>query len=389
MLFFPHDRTEKGSFFCALLVFAVLCSQLALAQPQAPIEWADTHLLLSGPTGLEATCEATEIAAHGDTIIVTLLRNAGAIGILTQVSITGDNGETWSPWYVLADTTINNHGGGVVTAAFVSDAILVCGEWEPERNGFHRTTDLGWTWTLQDSTLWLMRLFDQSGDTLFCMSQGHYVTWTMDGGQTFAPLRQFDLGIWYYSITSLAVSGNWLHVVARGQESQWERMHTYYARAPLLEGPFQDMQILNSDFYWATLAHLEFAEDGTGVMLAPYDLDSPAPLASTVMLNVTRDDGVTWSQADTISAVQAAGFQTEGIVRSDRLWLAYWSDSVTFAGFSEPGAKACISANRGRSWYPTQQVEDADWRFGAIYEADLRPDRAAIYVSCHEFEDVV
>jgi hypothetical protein len=147
------------------------------------------------------------------------------------------------------------------------------------------------------------------------------------------------------------------------------------------------VRILNDNIFWSNTAHIEFDEDGWGMILSSVDYTPPAPSYEAVLLNTSHDDGVTWSPPDTLTPVRSALAYNEDIVRQGHLWLAYWWDTAHQAGFDRGGVWCRFSANRGRSWYPNQQVEGIGWSGGAVGHGEINGNRTHVSAFCYELDN--
>jgi hypothetical protein len=355
------------------------------AQPQAPIEWGAMRLLMQMP---EEESFAQDVYPCGDTLV---LHGGRRDSVTSQyypaLAVSGDNGNTWSPWAILGEPGELHHSG-LAQVVFLNSGIYCCAETRRSRGGFYRSTDLGQSWQPPPTVLPVLHFKARRGDTLVCVSGVDSITWTADCGLTFAPLRDAGLGEWA-SAQDIGISNGWVHVVTCLLFDPYEtRMRLRYARAPLVSGPFEPVQILNDNIFWSNAAHIEFDEDGWGMILTSVDYTPPAPSYEAILLNTSHDDGVTWSPPDTLTPVRSAGAYNEDIVRQGYLWLAYWWDSTRQAGFGDGGVWCRFSANRGRSWYPNQQVEGIGWEGGAVGHGEIHGHRTHVSVICYELDNV-
>ena len=130
-----------------------------------------------------------------------------------------------------------------------------------------------------------------------------------------------------------------------------------YARGPLLTGAFNPVEILNPNIGWTDDAAIAFGEDGTGMILSCNEYRPPAPDLGAIVLNITRDDGLTWSPADTLTPYESAAYYWLDIWHWNHWWLACWIDTMRDPGFANWGLRCTFSPNNGRFWYPSQQID--------------------------------
>jgi hypothetical protein len=363
-----------------LIIFIALSISPASAQPQAPITWSETRLLrqVSYPP-----YRTGEVFCHGDTVAL-VNRDFGNGQNYPAVSVSGDNGGTWSPWYHFSGPNYETATRAIV--GFTSTAVFATAPTDDYLRGIYVTTDLGGTWQRPQDSLCGLYFMCQRGDTLFCWMHdqgGIGTTWTADLGRTFAPPRYAG---WEIAIYGLAASAATLHAIGNEMgDSSTYRLR--YTRAPLLDGPFEPTRILNPDTAGVTVSHIACDDSGTVMILSAVDYEGSLS-GFAMWLNISRDDGLTWSPADTLTPYQSCGHFSEDVLRCGHLWLLYWADSTTSPGFERGGTWCRFSANNGRSWYPNQQVEGADWSAGRINGGYLGPDWARLHVACNVLDGV-
>ena len=341
------------------------------AQPQAPIEWGPIRLLM----------EADSIYAphyaygHGDTIVLTavygleqpLLDDAPA------ACISGDNGLTWSPWHVFPYP--GQPGYYTSQAAFTSQGVLCCTNTSPDNRSFYCSTDLGYTWTHRGGHAGNLQVKGARGDTVLCRGTDRgSVTWTTDGGLTFAPERQIDMP--RGSIEAMALSGGMIHVV--GRRAPEYPLRAAYSRGPFSSGAFTEPQWVN-DVYFAAVTSTAFDENGVGVIASIVNYAPPIPRLGAVLANRTTDNGLNWSVADTFTAGETASIFDMLVSQMGPLWAVAWVDTAYSIPFVRGGAYCRFSANRGRSWYPAQQVVGDSVFGGDITDLEIREDHTRLY----------
>jgi hypothetical protein len=364
-----------------LIIFIAVWFVPAFAQPQAPITWGPVRVLYDSG---DAYSRARGIYARGDTLVLLMDRASGPSQPWSPtLRVSSDNGQSWGPWRSLSyEGEPVSYGWSNV--AFTSTVICCCADTRDGYYGFYTTTDLGQTWHEPVTTLPGLHYYCERADTLFCKaalgSGRRGVTWTGDVGQSFSPIRVPD---WEVSISDLAVSRGFVHAVDFHMGDS-TRLILRYARAPLYEGAFEPPQFLNTFFFTTNACHILFDEGGTGMILSPANYRPPGVTWSAIFVNVSRDDGFTWSLPDTFTPFESAGMYTEGLAHSGPLWLGYWCDSTRQAGFATGGVWCRFTANWGRSWYPGQQVEGIDWMSGTPQAVQVDRWRARVRVVCME-----
>jgi hypothetical protein len=360
---------------CAL--FVALSAPVASAQPQAPIEWGEARLLMAAPED----SGGWRPVAQGDTIVLLgQCQDTAYHQWYATVCVSGNNGLSWSPWHVLGDLGQAFHDSWA-EAVFTSQAILCCTETQDAACGFYCTTDLGMTWQRPQATRYFLHRPVVRHDTVFGALFHDSVTWTGDEGRSFAAAREvgFDSGA---GIVDVAVSATSLHAVTVRGRGPYSNQCIGYARGPLYAGPFDPVQHLNENILWTTDAYVTFGEDGTGMILSQVRYYPPAPTLGAILVNISHDDGRSWSAADTLTPFQSADYIGQGVEHCGHLWFVYWWDTTRAPGFTRGGARYAFSANNGRCWYPSAQVEDDPWDYGGISCADVSPSRVRLYVSC-------
>jgi hypothetical protein len=350
----------------------------AFAQPQAPITWGQIRLLQQAPD----TLQCRDIYAHGDTLVLLGFRPVDGEHIFAAASVSGDNGSTWSPWNVFWP---NDQSIGNATASVTSQGVYALAE-DPTQNafGFYHSTNLGQSWSPPPAVYYLgLRALAELGDTIFCSAGYDSVTWTANGGLTLAPRRQsyarpYSQG--QTGIRSLDVSSSRVHTFAVGNVQGDFHWRVLYSAASLLEGVFSPVLALNANIYGVYATDGRFDRDGTGVLASIVMYHLPLPDWGDVVVNITRDDGLTWSPPDTITTGVSADPFYVYVRHSGPLWAVAWWDSSHVAPYVHGGGWTRFSANWGRSWYPIQQAFDGHEVFGGDFcEADLRPDYIRLY----------
>ena len=250
-----------------LLLFAVTAS----AQPATPITWGPLEVLYDDPdwpTGGMTAC--------GDTLVLHSFTASSVPGyVVPAVRVSGNDGVTWSPWHVFDEDRFN---GPYFSTAFTPWGVLcnIRFNLQASVNGLARSTNLGqrvWLNPCSFHTYWVAGPLVLYHDTLFCAIGPHYLTWTADGGCTFAD--SLDIGI-DQGIENIAVGGGWLHTVCcRIVPDHGKRL--YYTRLRLGTGQFEPLRDLLPDIFWSQNAHVECDDDGTVIVLAPIDYQAPLP----------------------------------------------------------------------------------------------------------------
>ena len=381
-----HLGGKVFSFWKALLVKALLAVLMVLfgvvvrAQPQAPIEWGEARLLMNP----SPEYGAWEIFSHGDTLVLVACRNDSLTGNdpYPFLRVSPDDGRTWSPWRMLGELGDNFHTCSA-EVAFTSGAILCRAETHWALGGFYRTTDLGWTWTRPDTVLPWSRYYCSRGDTLFCDTAiPEEVTWTADEGRTYAPSRAAGFEGVNSGIHDLSVSSASIHVVSAYYVTPGLPRQLHYTHAPLWSGPFAPVVELNTNIHWTIVAQVEAAEDGTVIILSSAEFAPPAPDYSAILMNVSRDDGLTWSPPDTLTPFECAAYIWFGALHLDRSWFVYWYDTTRLQGMERGGLKCRFSANNAQAWYPTQPIEATGWSSRWEVGAELRREWVRVQGTC-------
>ena len=372
----------------AFLVMLMIVSlgMAVYAQPQAPIEWGPIRLLRQAPDSLQCR----DIYAHSDTLALLGFRPVLPEGYLyAAASISGNNGLSWSPWHVFW-----TQGGsvGYSAGAMTTNALcIVAGTPDGTGRGIYRSTDLGMSWIAPSVSLVGLRPLAQLGDTIFCVVRYDSVTWTVNGGISFTPPRRTEAYPFNYGhgLRDGAASSNRLHTFGIGDVAGDSRWRVIYSAAQLLEGPFAPAVSLNTNFHGAYATDAEFDRNGIGILASIVVYSPPVLDWGAVVVNITRDDGETWSPPDTLTAGETVDPFYVYVRHCGPLWVVAWWDSTHVAPFTHGGGWIRFSANWGRSWYPIQQAYDSYETFGGDFcEADIGPDYIRLYEAMHYWNDV-
>lgn len=366
----------------SLIIFVIIVSFagqiVAFAQPGPPITWGDIRLL-QNPDEIDGM---ETIYSKGDTIVLIAAHAAGGGDILPMVTITGNNGSTWSPWYIFSS---DDPSGSYITIAFTSSSILAAVNVSNSFYGVYRSEDLGESWQQPDTIILDLRLHDAKNDTVYCNAQPNAVLWSANDGVSFSPARPLDFG--FYPTRDLEVSDTFLQAMSI-MRYQGRQLNARYTRGPLLEGEFEPHRAIN-DVYCTYGADMEFARDGVGVLASVVLFEPPVPDYGRLFINTTRDDGTTWSEADTMNEFDTAGALNVIVRNHGHLWAVVTTDTVVSPGFDYDGMYVSFSANHARSWYPRQQATGDDVFGGALADVDLQPDRIRVYAYYARWNDVL
>jgi len=358
----------------------------AFAQPQVPIEWGPLRVLRNSPElfGVQKSF------GQGDTIILQGIHHVPGASTST-VTVSPDNGLTWCPWHVLADTT-QELRGIYIDFAITSQGIHAIHDLPPLSIGLYTTTDLGWTWSVTPTpdTIYFSGPLATRGDTIFCrMHSGvHWdgVSWTTDIGQTWSPVRYAGFGE-EFPIHEIVLSASYVHAIASFRTFP-DPQRLYHARAPLYEGGFELVQTIDPEILWHEGSKAESDDSGIVIVTSSVDFNYPVSPAQTAVKNQSMDDGATWSAADTLNPVETGG--TTRIDHDGNLWIVIIGDSTRLDGFERDGAKYVFSANRGRSWYPRHQVYGDNIIYGLAgnVDVDAARNRIRFYFACEQMDSV-
>jgi len=341
------------------------------AQPQAPIAWQEMEVLYS-----DAQWPVSGITAEGDTIVLhSFTYDTTLHYYYPALTVSGNNGVSWSPWHVFTDDRTNWMSSPV---AITSQGIYCATVHYPSTQieALSSSVDLGQTWQDPCTTSHVRWLVETYGDTIFGRYANTSLTWTFDGGCSF--IGPVVTGLTDTGVQGIAYGGGWIHVVATRTDVGRGRV-LYYTRALITTGVFEEPRDLLPDIYWARTAHLECDEEGTVIVLAPIDYAPPLPLLATQMVAISRDYGTTWTERDTLTLIESATFFKEEITHDGHRWLASWEDTTHSEGFEHGGRWFAFSANRGKSWYPSRQIEDDNLGDGGISCIELREVAVRIY----------
>lgn len=361
---------------CLLL----LLPAAGFSQPQPPITWGPTELLMDLPLDQGVA----DIDARGDTIVLTAY-TPYITGPTTHiiVKISGDDGQTWSDWHALPGPDDQWLGSGT---AFTRRGIHVCYEPQAGQNGFATTTNLGQTWSGPPTLRPITWPLDQVGDTVFCRESIHQVIWTGDGGRTFSPERDtgfhgdVDLGF-----SGLAIGGGQVHCVAVTIDNP-ELPHLYYTRAPLWQGDFEPLHRLAEDIWGPTDAAIDMDDAGNGVIMVSARLRSQSFRNFAELAYYTHDGGTTWSiNADTLTHNESGNLLAGSVIHDDSNWLMTWADTVHAEGNSYGGWWCKFSANHGRNWYSRQQITGDSLWSGNVDRLEIRGNRVRMYAYYQTF----
>ena len=215
-----------------------------------------------------------------------------------------------------------------------------------------------------------------------------YTTKSPDGGRTFTgPVRRVGFTP-RIGICASGASAQRLHVLSTDRPDSIPRQRIQYSSPPLWSGSFDSIRILDDQIYWIGNTCMVFAKDGTGMILSMLDYAYPAPGYEAVGVNVTYDDGQTWSPLDTLLPTETAWFTRLQLLNWGSRWLACWEDTIHHAGFSRGGVCCAFSPNRGRFWYPNQQIEGSDHIYDGSYalNGDMEGSRILLYLPVAQWQ---
>jgi hypothetical protein len=349
---------------------------VGFAQPQAPVSWGPIRLLQNASV-LSTT---QDVFARGDTIALM----GGYIVDITHeyamISVSGNNGQSWSAWrtFLFPDISFFHESRTVSLSRG-----LFCCATTATGFGFYKSTDLGRNWARPVTSIPYVYPMDTIGDTVMCrvpVSDGVWATaWTADGGVTFSPSRQMDLGIGSAN-HDIAVSDSFVHIVNVGIRIQGQGGRLWYSRSEW-NGTDYSTPIDLSGAYFRGMytADMEFDRQGNGVIASVPSYDGHGFHLGAVAVYVTSDNGTNWLGPDTLLPTQSADPTLINIRHSGSLWAVIWYDSTHVDGeFDRGGAWYCLSANKGRSWYPRHQAFD-DSTGGGRISVDMRGNYLRIY----------
>jgi len=102
-----------------------------------------------------------------------------------------------------------------------------------------------------------------------------------------------------------------------------------------------------------------------------------------VFLRTTQNNGLTWTPAQQVSPGATASIFDGYITHYQYLWIGAWNDATVSPGFTGVGTWVVFSANRGRSWYPSQQgsglPNDNQISHFGLCAVEIRGNRIRIY----------
>jgi len=348
---------------------------LAFAQPQAPIEWGPIRLLQNA----QGQTIAHGVYARGDTIVLRGGQYVDNEHQYAMVSLSGDNGLSWSPWHTFSFDGVS--WDDYASVAYTSQGIFICVNTAVGR-GFYRTMDLGQSWSPPIACLPGLMITDALGDTVIAtavISSGVFgVTWTSDGGWTFAPRREIDMGSSRVS-HDCAASDSFLHIMTLSRRRPQWGSEVCHSRGLWDGGPFTTPFSLTPNFPSTYTADIEFDRHGTGVVASVVSYDGLTYHPGAVVVHVTQDDGESWTGPDTLLSTETASQDKIYVRHCGPLWAVVWSDSTHVSPFVRGGGWYCFSANHGRSWYPRQQAFGDSIFSGGLDGIDLRPDFLRIH----------
>ncbi len=333
--------------------FLILCSIIlsiieAFAQPQTPITWSDPQILRD-------TCayRTRGIRVHGDTL-VALAETGASDHTFTCVSISGNNGVSWSPWHIF---TVPYSYSGDASVAFTSQGIFCSAEYTAFSTfGLFRTNDLGQSWINPPRTFTNLFVYVTRHDTIFANAYRDSIFWLTNSGVVHRGRQVPNYGV-NASGEAIATSAHLVHFATTSSRTLGEENHLWYSRAPLYQGDFAIPQQLDSGFLASYGVGLDFGDNGTGVMLLGVNWTPFAPMVA-IMRRVSHDDGVTWSAQDSLTPWEC-GDSIQLLVRHrGHRWLVVWNDSTHASGAIAWTYKCSFSANNGQNWYPSQTLSD-------------------------------
>jgi hypothetical protein len=206
--------------------------------------------------------------------------------------------------------------------------------------------------------------------------------------QSYAPRRSAGFNGLSWNEFHVAASGTYLHAVAGALPVSGGAFHLYHARAPLLNGPVESIQLLNPDVWGIINARVDFDQNGTGMILSS-GAQNGGLFHAKMYLTISRDDGATWLPLDSLTSGVSGSQYALGLAHDGHHWLAYWLDTTTYEGFVRSGLVCRLSANQGRSWYPAQQIEGERVDFGGPSFMDLHSNRVQFLMGCYGLNDVL
>jgi hypothetical protein len=356
-------------FYLTICLFMLATIELE-AQPQAPILWDSVHVIYNNPDW-----PTRGITAFGDTLVLHSVLDTNALS-LPAVCVSASDGQTWSPWHVFDDDWNN---WGTSPAAFTTQG-LSCLTFHYQYStlaGLSRTTDLGWTWQAPCTTAYFIPAeLHADGDMLYARA-GQNIYRTADGGCHYAVIPCTTLA----SIHNVIAGGGWIHLADIENDSVNYR-RVMYTRARASTGQFEPRRILNPGIRWTHDVHLDCDGEGTVMVLTAAEWTTQN-FAAAQIVYISRDFGATWAAPETLSYGETADFSNEGIWHEGSRWVAFWYDSTLGSGFAHRGDWCAFSANRGRSWYPSCQIEDDSAFGGRLVDGEIRGNRIRLY-GCYD-----
>jgi hypothetical protein len=370
-------RTLTTLFFCAGFAFLLFGGRM-FAQPQAPIEWSEPRLLQDASDDVDVLVAWSW--ADGDTIVLMGATDPPGSAMYATVSISGDNGESWSPWHEFNGGPMGQ--SAVCWATRTSGGIHISAETPTELFGLHTTRDLGMSWEPPWPALPLLGFLDAIGDTIFGAHVGpsqRFVSWTGDEGHTYAPSREvFPEG---YHTSGGALGRNYYHVINAPFVS-FGVAQLYYTRVPLWEGEAEASRVLNQGILHSYNCSIDMDTSGVGMIATVAMYDYPIPDWGAIVVTKTYDDGTTWSPVDTLTPAETAfPLIWPAIAHCGKLWAIAWADTMQQPPFEHMGVWLAFTANSGRSWYPTRQIRELFTQGDYVHALDVRPDYVRLYTA--------
>ncbi len=337
--------------------FLIPLSGNVFAQPLAPITWQASRVLVAQ----NGNFVPQTVCPHGDSIVVSEAFQGR--GQFDAATITGNYGNTWSSPHIFPDTSIQTNAAGAYGVAFLSDGIY-CNAVSSYLTGmgFYRTTNLGLTWTPPCTLYSNPRPRFQNGDTIFYNVNSFrgdttdHLVYTVDPchfSVPWQPPSPFQTSWGFLPTESMGR----IHLAQRTVYNApgYPGWNVYYTHGAPWNSTWAPSIRINPTIPYAQEINIDFDQEGNGCILNMVDFMYGG--WCSVVVNMTHDNGDTWSNYRLLSPGESVSWISHmSLNHWGHFGVASWIDTTHDVGIDSVGSWLAFSANRGRSWYPSHQV---------------------------------
>ncbi len=355
--------------YCFLLIL-VFTGNL-IAQPRAPITWEPLEMFMQGPADTPQNSPGPfGVYAKGDTICLVFQKNyvthGGTLYTGALIRISSNDGQTWTPWMFVADTTSHSN---VLYVTSTSQGIFGSQWWNGGlgQGGLFRTTNLGQTWSLPQIFMnGYLYLQDTYHDTI--IGNGSNWSWTSNGGQsysTFYPIFTNTGDVQYLGLGEPHINAtqSWAFASCTGHSNEMQRNVALFQRHSydnLNNGQPLILTYGIDNFFGDAVAR--FDDNGNGVFIVQADTNASLDGLGILYRYISHDYGNSWSPRDTVQPIKSVVYCpfTIQLRQSSKLWAVSWEDSSRDSPHNlapyVASVRVSISGNRCFNWYPQMEA---------------------------------